>query len=619
VTRVTFDQNTIGVQLLGGGNSVTSSTFTRNGVGMLVQAGDNQVLGNVVTGSTTAGVQIIGATASRNVLYGNTIGQSSGVGVLVVGANGNVIGGDAAGQANDVRNNAQQGIVIQSGRDNSISSNVYAANGPAIDSTFSPANDVVLSPGANEGILPADVLSITDVADGFFIQMFVQPYAGQSGPFLARIQVYQQGTDKVMRPLTPAPRAAGDPYPAGVYMLTPGQVNNVWVRLQAADADLQTAITLTDFATNPVVEDPAGPDSPVDPGVLGNTNAFSALATPTPGNVVVNTADYDTDPDDDPDQTMFRLVKGEVTFEGIHFKLKPNRPKNEQTVAAVGIVNGRACTFRNCVFTLAEEDDSRVAAVHLPNAEKATAMMDPATRGRPTVTFDRCLIRGRGRGVWVAASRPLGLTMTDTLTAIDGPVLLAEAGGKAAGSAMSEAKFARVTVLAGGAVVEMRGGKTADAMRAAGLVPLRVDADECLFVAVPLAGKPLLELDGVDPTEWKSVLTWHVTHANRYANFESGAVLASIRPGGEGVQKDWLRDDWIANVGEAAGADKRFGQVTFANPAKGREDLPALKPADLVAKMTDFPDPVGPNGLEVGAEPSKLQELPPVGDEPKPE
>ncbi|OJW12920.1 MAG: hypothetical protein BGO49_20480 [Planctomycetales bacterium 71-10] len=323
VTRVTFDQNTIGVQLLGGGNSVTSSTFTRNGVGMLVQAGDNQVLGNVVTGSTTAGVQIIGATASRNVLYGNTIGQSSGVGVLVVGANGNVIGGDAAGQANDVRNNAQQGIVIQSGRDNSISSNVYAANGPAIDSTFSPANDVVLSPGANEGILPADVLSITDVADGFFIQMFVQPYAGQSGPFLARIQVYQQGTDKVMRPLTPAPRAAGDPYPAGVYMLTPGQVNNVWVRLQAADADLQTAITLTDFATNPVVEDPAGPDSPVDPGVLGNTNAFSALATPTPGNVVVNTADYDTDPDDDPDTEDGETpIPGSLRF-AIEFSTEP--------------------------------------------------------------------------------------------------------------------------------------------------------------------------------------------------------------------------------------------------------------------------------------------------------
>ena len=323
--------------------------------------------------------------------------------------------------------------------------------------------------------------------------------------------------------------------------------------------------------------------------------------------------------DKDDDQTMFRLVRGEVTFEGIHFRLKPDLPKNEQTVAAVSIVNGRACTFRNCVFTMAEEDAAPVAAVRLPNVEKAAAMMDPAARARPTVVFDRCLIRGRGRGVWVAASRPLQLTMTDTLTAIDGPVLLTAADGKASGSATSEARFTRVTVLAGGPIVEMRGSKTVDAMRAAGLVKLDVEADRCLFVAVEGAGRPLVELDGVEPADVKTVLNWQVKEANWYANFSSSAVLASIRPGGDGNVKEWTRDDWIANVGEPPGADKRFGQVTFATPVTGLKDLVAVKPADVVVKMTDFPEPVGPKGLEVGADPNKLKDLPAVTDEPKPE
>jgi hypothetical protein len=150
--------------------------------------------------------------------------------------------------------------------------------------------------------------------------------------------------------------------------------------------------------------------------------------------------------------------------------------------------------------------------------------------------------------------------MTDTLTAIDGPVLLTEAGGKASAAATSEAKFTHVTALAGGPVVEMRGGKTVDAMRSAGLVPLKVETDKCLFVAVSGAGRPLLELDGVDPTEWKSVLTWQVTEANRYANFESGAVLAVIRPGAKPATRSSSRAadaTRTANRRSAAGTGSR--------------------------------------------------------------
>ncbi len=330
---------------------------------------------------------------------------------------------------------------------------------------------------------------------------------------------------------------------------------------------------------------------------------FRVTFRPAPGSKPVLTVSGD----DDRDQTLFKMKAGEVTFDGVHFLLKPNRPKNGQTVAAVALIGGKSCTFKNCVFTLAEEDESRVAAVHLPDTEKVMAM-DPAARPVPKVVFDHCLIRGRGRAVWVEVTRPLHLEMTDSLAALDGPVLLTEAGGKPTAGGASTAKFHRTTVLAGGPVVEMR-GKATDTMRTAGLVKVEVEADECLFVAVPGAGRPLIELEGVEPSDWKSVLGWQVKKANRYANFDAAAVVALIRPGGDGVAKEWSWDDWVGNVGEpASAAGKRLGKVTFAAPPAGLKELAAVKPADVAVKEVDFPDLMGAKPLDAGADPEKLPE-----------
>jgi serine/threonine protein kinase len=314
-------------------------------------------------------------------------------------------------------------------------------------------------------------------------------------------------------------------------------------------------------------------------------------------------------PDNQPDQTLFKLMGGEVTFEGIHFYLKPDQPKGRQRVAAVALLGGKSCTFKNCVFTLVEEDDSQVAAVHLPDIRSGMAMMTPAAKQAPRIVFENCLIRGKGRGVWTEVSRPLNLEMSDTLVAIDGPMILAEAGGKEASNGNSTAKLTRVTALAGGPIIEMRGGTTIDAMRPGGLVKLDVDTDACLFVAVEDAGRPLVDIDGVDPTDWKSVLNWHVAKGNRYANFEAASPLAVIKPGGDGMVKEWNRSQWINNIGEPPPeATKRFGEIKFAAPVSKRKDLPTVKPADIVPKSMDFADLTGTPALEVGVKPIELQE-----------
>ncbi|MBY0459024.1 MAG: hypothetical protein K2V38_16935, partial [Gemmataceae bacterium] len=215
---------------------------------------------------------------------------------------------------------------------------------------------------------------------------------------------------------------------------------------------------------------------------------------------------------------------------------------------------------------------------------------------------DRCQVRGRGRGVWAEASRPVHLEMTDTLTAIYGPVLLAEAGGKASGGT-GTARFNRVTALVGGPLVEMHGPEAADLTRPAGLTKFDVEADDCLFADVPGAGRPLLELVRVDPTDWKAVVSWQVKKGNWYANFDDRSP-ARIQPPSEGAVKEWGWDDWAANAGEPAGASRRTGKVTFAAPPADPKDLAAVKPADLAIKGTS---PVTPEG---GVKPARLDELP---------
>jgi len=305
------------------------------------------------------------------------------------------------------------------------------------------------------------------------------------------------------------------------------------------------------------------------------------------------------------DQPLFRLMSGEVAFEGIQFLLKPSLPRNPFKIAAVTIVGGKGCTFTDCVFTLAEEDERIAAVVRIADPEKIMAMAEGANRPIPEVTFKQCVIRGKGRGVWVEDSRAVKVDMSQTLTAIDGPLLLAEPAGKSAAGARSSLKLNRVTAFVGGPLMEMKGGKVGE-MRASGLVPFDVHADECLFAAVPGAGQPLVELDGIDPGEVNSILKWRVENAsriaNRYANFDDGAAIAVIRSGVDGATpKEWDWNTWITFAGEPPTAGKPVGKVMFAQSPTDLKALAAIKPDDVHVTEIKFPDAADAKPDDVGA------------------
>ncbi len=142
------------------GMDATNSFAVPNAVGILVDGAPNNVIGgtaagagNSIAGNTQQGVKITGHSATGNTVQGNSVGRVAGSataipnkdGIRVAdGASGNVIGGTAAGAANEVANNTGTGIWINDGTGNRVSRNSTHDNnglGIAIGSQNPQAND----------------------------------------------------------------------------------------------------------------------------------------------------------------------------------------------------------------------------------------------------------------------------------------------------------------------------------------------------------------------------------------------------------------------------------------------------------------------------------------------
>ena len=289
----------------------------------------------------------------------------------------------------------------------------------------------------------------------------------------------------------------------------------------------------------------------------------------------------------DLDRTLFRIKEGEVIFNGLEFLVRTDRPADGSVVAAVTLVAARGCTFNHCTFTLAEEDAARMAAVIVANPS-GVMKMDPANAGAvPQLRFENCLIRGKGRGVWMPVSRAMNIDLTNCVTAIDGPVVLAEPAGRGPAPGRTKLDLTHVTALLGGPLVELHAGKVGE-MRATGLAPLDVTADRCLFAAVPGAGRPLIELHGIDPDDIRNVLTWTANKSKpNWYSFEKSAKPVSFPVGDEaGTVKNWSWDEWLGFAREPGG--KPVGTVSFAHAPADLKKLAGVKPTDAEVKTIDF-------------------------------
>jgi hypothetical protein len=303
------------------------------------------------------------------------------------------------------------------------------------------------------------------------------------------------------------------------------------------------------------------------------------------------------------DGVLFKLMAGEVTFEGIEFRLKP--APGQETVTAARVVGAKGCAFRDCVFTL---EDEKAAAVVVAGPDGVMRMDQAMARPGPKVVFENCLVRGRGCGVSVPVSRAFELDLTNSLTALDGPVVSVKGAAKEpAGAARAVVRLAKVTALLGGPLVELHGTKSGET-RSPGLVPVELDFAQCLFAAVPGVIKPLVELDGVEPMDADRVIEWsregpNRAQPNRYANFAADAVPVSVRPPDGGDARNWEWNQWLRFAHEVG---RPVGTATFAAGPGGVRDLGGVKPADVRVTSADFREMPGTQPAEAGAEWEKV-------------
>src|SRR5581483_11180898 len=94
---------------------------------------------------------------------------------------------------------------------------------------------------------------------------------------------------------------------------------------------------------------------------------------------------------------------------------------------------------------------------------------------------------------------PFKLTVETSAVAVYGPAVLLTGAGREAAAAKSVVRLTRSTCVLGGPLLEVRAGEA----RGPAVPPVEVAADACLFAAVPLTGRALVELTGVNPDDVK--------------------------------------------------------------------------------------------------------------------
>jgi hypothetical protein len=311
------------------------------------------------------------------------------------------------------------------------------------------------------------------------------------------------------------------------------------------------------------------------------------------------------------DAGLFRLVEGELTLEGLDIRLRGRaaRPGDVRSRSAVTVVAGRRCVLRNCVITTEERDDEKMAVVVL--ADPDGEMRVEAER-RPEVRLENCLVRGRGRAVWVQSARPFDLDLTNTMTALAGPVLAVDPPAKAPpANATARVRLTRLTAALAGPLLDLRPARPR-AGRAGGWVAVEVETDRCLFAPVE-RGHPLVVIDGGDPAAPDRTFTWVTAFAgpNWYANFPAGATLLEIDPADEAFDPKAVGvAGWFDFTGEWA--DRSSGAVTFERPPESSRRLAAVHPADLAVRNVEVP---GAMAGEAGAD---VKQLPTPADGPAP-
>ncbi|MCZ2342442.1 MAG: serine/threonine protein kinase [Bacteroidales bacterium] len=299
-------------------------------------------------------------------------------------------------------------------------------------------------------------------------------------------------------------------------------------------------------------------------------------------------------------RSLFRVIAGELLLDGLEFRL-PRLDADADPVSSsvVALVSGRKLTLQHCIITCDARSMDEFSAVSVTPFDDSELTNGAGVQ----IELDRCLIRGRGCGVWVKAARRFDLTINDSAIVTTGPLLTIDpAIRESSANAVSLVRLSRVTAVLEEALLDFR-VRADDEIMPRKWVPVKVDANECLFAQiVGTTSVPLVLVSGTGkPKEPSRYLTWQSTRPNWYPN-RADAVFLRLTPMDTQEMPNLLpATDWFTLTHEDAA--KSLGKVTFVKPPT-RDRLGEVLASDLEVLAVDIPETeVGAAGAEVAGLP----------------
>jgi hypothetical protein len=168
--------NTVQGNLIG--TDVHGQVALGNGLdGVFIDGPNNSVTGNVISGNSQSGVEILGAGATANLVNGNDIGtDSNGLkaipnaanGVIIdSGASGNTIGGNNATDRNIISGNANIGVdIVDATTTNNLVRGDYIGTNVSGTAALANRDGVVIDNAANNMIDPLHSASVDNLVSG---------------------------------------------------------------------------------------------------------------------------------------------------------------------------------------------------------------------------------------------------------------------------------------------------------------------------------------------------------------------------------------------------------------------------------------------------------------------
>ncbi len=181
----------VGVELQGAGGNVVSGNYIgnsgsaalANGVGVLIDQGSasNTIGGtlssatNVISGNSTAGVELTDATTQQNTIEGNAIGTNAArtkalanaAGVLITGgASSTTIGGKTPAARNLISGNTNDGIDISGSNSNLVEGNYIGTNKRGTSALANGSRGVFISDGSSSNTIGGTTSGARNVISG---------------------------------------------------------------------------------------------------------------------------------------------------------------------------------------------------------------------------------------------------------------------------------------------------------------------------------------------------------------------------------------------------------------------------------------------------------------------